>query len=74
MLACVSLNDTHACACDIQNSYLQESSSEKDYVIYCPEFVLENVGKYEIIFRALYGGKHDGSDYCRHTSSAMEDM
>ena len=62
------------CACDIQNAYLQAPSSEKHYVVCGPEFGLENVGKYAIIVRALYGGKSAGADYWRHVRSAMEEM
>ena len=54
------------CTCDIQNAYLQAPLTEKHYVICGPEFGLENVGKYAIIVRALYGGKSAGADYWRH--------
>ena len=40
-----ALNDTHACACNIQNAYLQSPSSEKHYVVCSPEFGLEDVVK-----------------------------
>jgi len=73
-LTYAALNDLPVCACDIQNAYLQTPSSEKHYVICGPEFGLENVGKYAIIVRALYGGKSAGADYWRHVRSAMEEM
>ena len=73
-LSYAALNDIPICACDIQNAYLQAPSSEKHYVVCGPEFGLENVGKYAIIVRALYGGKSSGADYWRHVRSAMKDM
>ena len=69
-----ALNYLLVCACDIQNAYLQASSSEKCYVVCGPEFGLENVGKHAIIVRALYGGKSAGADYWRHVCSSMEEM
>ena len=69
-----ALTGMSVCACDIQNSYLQAPSSEKHYVIYGPEFGLENVGKYAIIVRALYGGKSAGADYWWHVRAAMTNM
>ena len=69
-----ALNDLPVCAADIQNAYLQAPSSEKHYVICGPEFGLENIGKYAIIVRALYGGKSAGADYWRHVRLAMEEM
>ena len=57
VLTYAALNDLSVCACDIQNAYLQAPSSEKHYVVCGPEFGLENVDKYAIIVRALYGGK-----------------
>ena len=73
-LTYAALNGLPVCACDIQNAYLQAPSSEKHYVVCGPEFGLENVGKYAIIVRALYGGKSAGADYWRHVRSAMEEM
>ena len=35
-------------AVDIQNAYLQDPSSEKDYIICGPEFGLENVGNFAL--------------------------
>lgn len=73
-LTTAALNGMKVCACDIQNAYLQAPSSEKHYVICGPEFGLENVGKYAIIVRALYGGKSAGADYWRHVRAAMTNM
>ena len=48
---------------DIKNSYLQAPTSEKHYVIYGPEFVIDNVGKVSLITRALYVGKLSTWDF-----------
>jgi hypothetical protein len=64
----------NVCACDIQNAFLLAPSPEKHYIICGPEFGLENVGKYAIIVRALYGGKSAGADYWRHVRAAMTTM
>ena len=68
------LDELPVCTCNIQNTYLQVSSSKKHYVICGPEFGLENIGKYIIIVRALYSGKSAGADYWHHIHSAMEEM
>ena len=73
-LTCATLNDLPIYACDIQNTDLQDPSSEKYYVVCSPEFGLENAGKHEMIVRGFYGGKSAGADYWRHVRSAMEDM
>ena len=57
---------------DIHNTYLQDPSSEKDYIICGPEFGLENVGKVALIKRALYGGKVAGRDFWHHLRSCMD--
>ena len=56
----IALNGMNVYACDFQNAYLQAPSSEKHYVIYGPEFGLDNVGKFAMIIRALYGGESTG--------------
>ena len=53
-------------ACDIQNVYLQSSSSEKHFILCGPEFCLENVKNKALIICALYGGNRAGADYWRH--------
>ncbi len=73
-LTYAALNGLDVCGADIQNAYLQAPSSEKHYIICGPEFGLENVGKYAIIRRALYGGKAAGADYWRHVRKAMSEM
>ena len=40
-LTCEALMSLEVMAADIQNTYLQAPSSEKDYIICGPEFVLE---------------------------------
>ena len=40
-------------AADIQNVYLQASSSEKDYIICGAEFGVANIGRVALITRAL---------------------
>ena len=66
------LNHYHASAYEIQNTYLQAPSLEKDYVACGPKFGLESGGKHAIIVRALCGGKSPGADYWRQVHSAME--
>ena len=69
-----ALNDLDVCACDIQNTYLQITISEKHFIICWPEFGLENTGKKALIIRDLYGGKRAVKDYWRHVWSAMDEM
>ena len=59
-------------AAGIQNAYLQDTSSKKDYIICGPEFGLENSGKVALIKRALYGGKVAGRDFWHHLRSCMD--
>ena len=73
-LTYAALMGLDVCACDIQNAYLQAPSTEKHYIVCGPEFELENVGKFAIIVRALYGGKSAGADYWRHVRKAMDEM
>jgi hypothetical protein len=58
-------NGLEVCAADIRNAYLQTPSYCKDYIIYGPEFGVENEGKVALIHRALYGGKSAGRDHLR---------
>ena len=66
--------DLEICAAGIRNAYLQAPSSQKDYIICGPEFGLENVGRYALIHRALYGGKAMGRDFRNHLRSCMEHL
>jgi hypothetical protein len=54
--------DPEVCAADIRNAYLQEPSSNKDYITCGPELRIEREGKVALIHRALYGGKSAGRD------------
>ena len=58
-----ALNGVDVIAVDIRNAYLQDPSSQKDFIICGPEFGLEHVGKRALIRRALYGGKTEGRDF-----------
>ena len=66
-----TLNGLPVCAADIHDAFLQATSSENHFVICGPEFGLENMGKIEVIVRALYGGKYANADYWRHVRHAM---
>ena len=70
-LTYASLNGLSIYGADIQNAYLQAPTSEKHYIICCEEFGLENMGKFAVIRRTLYGGKAAGSDYCQHVRKVM---
>ena len=52
-----ALNVIDICSADIINVNMKAPSSEKDYIIFGPEFGLENVGKKPLIRGILYGGK-----------------
>ena len=71
-LTYTALNDLNVFAADIQNAYLQATSSQKDYIICGPEFGVENIGLTALIHRALYGEKAAGRDFRNHLCSCME--
>lgn len=73
-LTYAALNELDVCAADIRNTYLQETSSQKDYIICGPEFGLKNQGKRDLIRRALYGGKAVGGDLRNHLRACMKDL
>ena len=50
-------------AADIRNAYLQSPSYEKEYITYGPDFGILNVGRVDLIRRALSGGKVAGRDF-----------
>ena len=50
-------------AADIRNSFLQAPKSDNNYIICGPEFGLDNIGKRDIIRRALCGRKYAGRDF-----------
>ena len=49
-----TLNRLDVIAAGIRNTYLQATSSQKDYIICGPDFGLENFGKKALIRRELY--------------------
>ena len=59
---------------DIRNAYLQSPSSQKDFMIFGPDFGLDNIGKVAFIQRALYGGKSAGRDFRNHLRSCMRHL
>ena len=71
-LTYAALNDLDVFAGNIQNAYLQAPSSQKDHIIYGPEFGVENIGRMALIHCALYGGKAAGRDFRNHLRSCME--
>ena len=58
-----ALNNIPVWAAGIQNTYLHMPASKKHFIVYGPEFGLENVGRLAVIVQALYGGKSAGADY-----------
>ena len=63
-----ALNNLIACAEDVRNTYIQDPSSKKHYIICGSEFS-ENKGHTAIIVWALYSGKSTGRDYWLHLQS-----
>ena len=47
---------------------------QKEYIICCLEFGLENVGKKDLIRRALYGGEVLGQDFRNHLRACMRHL
>ena len=70
-LTYAALNDVDVTASDIQNAYLQATSSEKHYVICGKEFGLEHEGNIALISSALYGGKLAGRELWIQLRSCM---
>ena len=56
---------------DIKNTYLQDPSSEKHYIICGGGFGLEHIGNIYLIRRALYGGKSSGANFWKHLQYRM---
>ena len=61
-------------AADIRNAELQAPTYEKHYIMYGPEFGIENEGKRAVIVRYLYGGNYAGSDFYHHLRSCMDHL
>ena len=53
-----ALNGLDVFAANIQNPYLQDPSSQKDFIVCGEEFGMEKVWKVALIHRELYGGKN----------------
>ena len=70
-LTYADINQTQVLAAGIINTYLQDPTPEKHYIICGLEFGLENVGKRDLIVCALYGGKAAGRDFWNHLQSCM---
>ena len=68
------LNKLEVIAADVQNAFLQASSSEKHYVIYNDGFGIENRGKVTLICWALYCGKLARRDHWLHMRSCMKEI
>ena len=65
------LNRLDILAADIRNAYLQAPSSQRDYIVCCPEFGTENM-ECMLIHRASYGRKSAGKDFWNHSRSCMQ--
>ena len=50
---------------------LQAPSSKKHFIVFGPEFGIENVGQIALIRQALYGGKVAGRDFWHHLQECM---
>ena len=66
-----ALTGIEVCASDIRNAYLQAPSYQKDYIVCGPEFGIENLVKYALVWRDLYGGKSAGMDFLNYIRSWM---
>ena len=66
LLTHAALHGVPVMAADVQNTYLQDPTSEKHFFICGPEFGIEKIGNKAIITRALYGGKVAGRDFWHH--------
>ena len=53
----ISLNGLDIWLYKLKNTYLQVSTSDKYFIVYEPEWDLENQGKITIIVRAIYSEK-----------------
>ena len=65
------LKGNNVFAANIRNRYLQDTSFKKDYITCGPEFGLENVGKFALIYCSLYGRKSSGCDSRNNIGSCM---
>ena len=58
---------------DIQNAYLNASTTERLYTKLGPEFDLD-AGKFAVIVRALYGTESAGASFRNHLADCMLDL
>ena len=61
-------------AVDVCNAYLQAPTSEKHFIICEPEFGIENIGKKDLVTRALHGVKCARSDSWHHLRNCMKSL
>ena len=66
-----TLNGLYVLAADLTNACLQVPSLENHFITCGLEFGLENVGKRDIIRKALYGGKTSDRDFHTHLRYCM---
>ena len=69
-----ALNGINVWSAGIRNYYLQDPSSQKDYIICRLEFGLKNVGKVALINRALYSRKSAERNYLNDLWSCMRHL
>ena len=73
VLLYAAMNDLDVTFGDIKSAYLSTPTSEKHYIHLGSEFG-EDAGKYALIVRALYGGKHAGGDYWMYLRESMHHL
>ena len=66
-----ALNELDVCMADIRNAYLQSPTSQRHYIIFGPEFGMENIGKVAIMHREVYGRKTSERDFRNDLRSCM---
>eukprot|EP00957_Ditylum_brightwellii_P146726 11168987-Ditylum_brightwellii.AAC.1 len=66
-----ALNNLGVWVANIQNAYLQASSSQRHCIVCGVEFGLENIEKQALIMRALFGGKSAGKKFCNLLRECM---
>ena len=68
------LNGIEVWASDISNAYIKSPLSQKYYIVCGPEFGIENIGTYTLVWRALYGGKSAGKYFRNYLRSCMRNL
>ena len=69
-----ALNEIEVYAAEIRSAYLQDPFSQKDDIVCGVEFGIENMGKYDLFWRALYGGKSAKKEFQNHLRSCMRNL